>query len=158
MTDGPRGYALRPGEWQPRPEPPPEMPKKKDDVDEKKGPKKPAPNLVERRGADWGLRDAARGGVGVTRPIQIECYPDRLVIASESEPAHNKVIPLGPRTISSIDTFIAGVWEHMDAWGIAGRGMYWSPVLQVAVAPGADDRFTDLSALLEGSGMIVKRK
>jgi hypothetical protein len=36
--------------------------------------------------------------------------------------------------------------------------MYWKPVLQVVVAPGADDRFADLAALLDGSGMTVARK
>jgi hypothetical protein len=31
-------------------------------------------------------------------------------------------------------------------------------VLQVSVAPGAEQRFAELSALLEGSGLTVQRK
>ena len=41
---------------------------------------------------------------------------------------------------------------------MAGRGMYWRPVLQVSVAPDAQQRFAELAALLEGSGLTVERK
>ena len=105
---------------------------------------KPPRSLAERRGEDWGLRDAAHGSVGVTRPIRVECYADRLVVISDRNPADNKVISLGPRTVSSIDPFISAVWGQIEAWGIAGRGMYWRPVLQVSVAPDAEERFADL--------------
>ena len=109
-----RGQPLRPGEWEPTPEPPPKMLEdKKDDRSGEKKPHKTPKSLAERRGEDWGLRDAARGSVGVTRPIRIECYADRLVVLSDRNPADNKVVPLGPRTASSIDTFInCGLGAH----------------------------------------------
>jgi hypothetical protein len=159
-ADGARGRVFRPGEWEPTPEPPPKPRDDKKD-DDKSGDKKrhkPPRSLAERRGEDWGLRDAARGSVGVTRPIRVECRADRLVVISDRSAADNKVIPLGPRTASSIDTFISAIWGHIEGWGIAGRGMYWRPVLQVSVAPGAEDRFADLAALLDGSGLTVKRR
>jgi hypothetical protein len=46
----------------------------------------------------------------------------------------------------------------MEGWGIAGKGMYWRPVLKIRVAPGAEQRFNELSYLLEGSGMTVQRE
>lgn len=150
---------LRPGEWEPTPEPPPKLDDKKDD-DDKFGEKKhhkPPRSLAEQRGEDWGLRDAGRG-VGVTRPIRIECYADRLVVVADRNPADSKMIRLGPRTASSINAFISAIWGHIESWGIAGRGMYWRPVLQVRVAPGGEDRFVDLAALLDGSGLTVKRR
>ncbi len=150
-----RGQALRPGEWEPTPDPPP---KKADDKDNDKQDGKREKSLAAKRGADWGLRDSSRGSFGVTRPIRIDCYADRLVVVSERSPAASRTIPLGPRTASSIDTLISAVWEHMDTWGIAGRGMYWRPVLQVYVAPDAERRFADLAALLEGSGLTIERK
>jgi hypothetical protein len=150
------GYALRPGEWQPSPDPMPTPPKEKPDDQEKR--RKEKKDLAARRGDDWGLKDASRGSVGVTRPIRIECYPDRLVVISDRRPVANKVIPMGPRTESAVDPLIAGVWECMDGWGIAGHGMYWRPILQVSVAPGAEQRYADLSASLENSGLIVERK
>jgi hypothetical protein len=154
-----RGYAMRPGEWQPTPEPPPSKPKDdKKDEEDKKREHRSKESLVERRGVDWALRDAARGSVGVTRPIRVECLPDQLIILSDNQSASNIAIPLGPRTLSSIDTFIAGVWERMGSWGMAGRGMYWKPLLQVHVGPGGEQRFADLTALLDGSGIAVERK
>lgn len=158
MASTQRGRILRPGEWEPTPEPPPKKREEKHDDFEKKRGDKHEKSLAEKRGTDWGLRDAARGSVGVTRPIRIDCYADRLVIVSEGNPTTSRVIPLGPRTASSIDTFISGVWEHMETWGIAGRGMFWRPLLQVHVAPDAEHRFNDLSLLLEGSGLTVVRK
>jgi hypothetical protein len=158
--DAPRGYALRPGEWEPTP------PKPRDDKDDKKdkkddpfNKKRPPPERVAtRRGDDWALRDAARGAIGITRSIRVACYADRLVVASDRNGISDRVVALGPRTASSIDPLMAAVWARIDGWGIAGRGMYWRPVLQVSVAPGAEDRFTDLTALLEGSGLKVERK
>ena len=80
------------------------------------------------------------------------------MVVSDRNPADSKVIRLGPRTASSIDPFISAIWGHIEGWGIAGRGMYWRPVLQVWVAPGGEERFVDLSALLDGSGLTVKRR
>jgi len=155
--DAMRGPALRPGEWEPSPDIPPEKkPDEKDDDDLGKH-HKPKP-LASQRGEDWGLRNAARNAVGITRPMRIECYADRLVVVSDGGPAGTKVIPLGPRTESSIDPLISAVWEQISAWGMAGHGMYWRPVLHVSVAPGAERRFADLSTLLKGSGLTVERK
>jgi hypothetical protein len=65
---------------------------------------------------------------------------------------------MGPRTSRAVDPLVSAVWEQMESWGIAGRGTFWRPVLQVYVAPGADRRFTDLSNLLDGSGLTLERK
>ena len=65
---------------------------------------------------------------------------------------------LGPSTAGSIDKLVAALWEQMDSWGIAGEGMYWRPVLNVYVAPGAQQRFEDLKILLDGSGFNIERK
>jgi hypothetical protein len=153
----PLAHPLRPGEWQPSLEPPPEKPKTtgKDQPHNDKHGKK---SLAERRGVDWGLRDAARGSVGITRPIRVQCFADRLVILAERGSTTHRVIPLGPRTELAIDELISGVWEQMESWGMAGRGMYWRPLLRVDVAADAESRFLELSALLEGSGFLVQRR
>lgn len=149
------GYALRPGEWQPTPEPPPKRQPEKED--ERFG-RKPKKSLAENRGEDWGLRNPARGTVGVTRPIRVECHADSLVIISDRSSMGNKVIALGPNTEASIDKLIGIVWDQMESWGMAGRGMYWRPVLQVQVDPDAEHRFEDLATLLDGSGITVRKK
>lgn len=94
----------------------------------------------------------------ITRPIRINLYADRLVIVPEQGTSEPKVIPLGARTVDAIDGTVSALWDQMDSWGIAGRGMYWRPVLNVYVAPDADSRYADLANLLDGSGLEVQRK
>lgn len=152
-SGGVRGQPLRPGEWEPRHELPPE---RKYDGQNENHPK--PQSLAVRRGEDWGLREAGRGSVGITRPMRIECHANRLIVISDRGPGNNRMVPLGPRTVSSIDLLITAVWEQMGTWGMAGRGMYWKPVLQIRVAPDAERRFVELAALLEGSGLTIVRK
>ena len=142
---------MRPGEWRPTQEPPPED--KPDDKD-----KKDLKSLAKTRGEDWGLRDAGRKSTPFTRTIRVDCYADRLVLVPEAGMGSPKQIPLGPRTGGAVDKFVAALWDRMDAWGIAGEGMYWRPVLNVYVAPGADGRLEDLKVLLDGSGFNIERK
>ena len=136
----------------------PDMGRHNDPPDKNGGGCSMTASLTAKRGKGWGLRDAARGSVGIRRPIRIECHVDRLVVLSDRSPRDNKVVPLGPRVESSVDTLISAVWEQMETWGIAGRSMYWRPVLKVSVAPGGERRFAELAALLEGSGLMVERK
>ena len=148
-----RSMILRPGEWYPKETPPPEKP-----AAEKEKSSKRAKSLAKTRGKDWGLPDAAAGSVPITRPIRIQCEADRLVIVPEKGLWGGKAIPLSSRTEDSMDELLSAIWMHMQSWGIAGKGMYWRPVLQVHVAPDAAQRYRDLEMLLEGSGLSIERK
>ncbi len=143
------GSPLRPGEWYPSPD-------RTDDQDNAEVRKKAS--LAKKRGRDWGLRDASEASVPVTRPIRVDCYADRLVLVPEPGNHSPRTVLLDGPAEASIDKFISAVWEHMDSWGIAGKGMYWRPVLKVRVAPGGQQRFTEISGLLEDSGLAVERK
>lgn len=146
-----KGPTLRPGEWRPS---------------EPSAPRRPAgqrsglhvESLAKQRGRDWGLPDAAGGSVPISRPIRVHCYPDRLVIVPERGLGPEKSISLGTHTAESIDQLVSAIWEHMQSWGIAGNGMYWRPMLDVYVAPDAQQRYADLDTLLDGSGLTVQRK
>ena len=46
----------------------------------------------------------------------------------------------------------------MRTWGIAGRGLYWKPILKLYVHPGGELRAKDLEALLDRSGLEVQRQ
>jgi hypothetical protein len=147
---------LRPGEWQEKIKPPPVKPVEEKLDGKKNGkPTKKPPNT---RGRDWGLPDSGFGSVPVTRPIKIECQANQLIILPESGTSVAKNVTLGARTDASIQAFVSAIWDHMDSWGIAGRGMYWRPILNVHVAPGAEQRFEELASSLEGSGLKVVRK
>jgi hypothetical protein len=143
---------LRPGEWYPTPEPPP----KKPDEDDKKPGKKPKP--IDRRIENWGLRNAGENGLAITRPIHVNLYPDRLVLVPETGVGQERTIPIPAGTAKSIDPLVTAVWEQMDTWGMAGKNMYWRPLLSIYIAPGAERRFQDLDRLLQGSGLIVQKK
>ncbi len=114
-------------------------------------------SLAETRGRNWGLPDANQTAVAITRPIRLECHSDQLVIVPEAGLGSPKPIELEQSTEASIDSFVSTVWDYMEGWGRAGRGMYWRPVLNVYAAPDAARRVADLETLLRDSGLLVKR-
>ncbi len=115
-------------------------------------------SLASTRGQDWGLPDGGAGSAAATRPIMIECYNDRLVILSENKNELAQVTPLGPKAQDSMDEFVSHVWQHMKSWGMAGKGLHWRPTLLVQVAPGAADRYAEVKALLDNSGLDVHER
>jgi hypothetical protein len=115
-------------------------------------------SLAKVRGRDWGLPDSGMGMSPATRPILVECHPDRLVIVSDNRNVPPKVTRLSPEAQENIDEFVSNVWEHMKGWGIAGRGLYWRPTLVVAIAPGAADRYAEVKSLLADSGLDMRER
>jgi hypothetical protein len=145
---------LRPGEWRPSQEPP------KPDPDEKKKKKKHPYDDVEpdHNQADWALRDARRHAAAITRPLHVDCYADRVVIAPEQPGGEPQVVVYGNDPQRNADKLVAAVWERMDSWGMAGKEMYWRPVLNFYVVPGAEPRMFELTRALDGSGLVIERK
>lgn len=153
--EGTQSLRMRPGEWIPEGPKPPRQPEEKDEEDSKDHRK--TKRLADSRGKNWGLPNAARGSVGVVRPIRVRCFPDRLELSSSAGQAAPQVVPLGPRTEDAVDEVISAVWDQIKPWGIAGRGMYWRPLLKIDVVPEAGGRFTELKTLLDNSGLLVER-
>ncbi len=115
-------------------------------------------SIVESRGKNWALPRAGNGLVAVTRPIRVECYADRLVVVGRGGIAGRQIISvLGPIR-PKMEKFVSAVWDQMKSWGIAGRGLYWKPVLNVYVQPGVERRAGELKQLLDGSGLDVELK
>ncbi|NLF08370.1 MAG: hypothetical protein GX594_10380 [Pirellulaceae bacterium] len=156
------GETVPPGQWMPTPPKQSTGPASGDaaeNMDGSPGNGCPMPkNLTEKRGKDWGLRDASRGAVGITRPIRVECRADMLIIHAERGLGDTTVVALGPRLDDSVDELISAVWGQIEAWGIAGQNMFWRPSLNVAVAPGGERRFQELKTMLDGSGIAVERR
>ncbi len=116
-------------------------------------------SMAKTKGANWALPKVVAHSTGITRPIAIQCYYDRLVILPDrGDHEQPQVIPVVGSVRGSIEQFVSTVWTHMDGWGMAVAGGYWKPVLKISVAPGADDRFRELEILLKDSGMEVERK
>jgi len=151
---------LRPGEWRPSEETTP--PKRDREAEEKeKQEKKKHPYdkvTLDRNQNDWALRNATRHAAAISRPIHIDCYQDRIVLVPEAGSGEPCVIHCDYGGHRDADKLVAAVWEIMDTWGMAGREMYWRPVLNFYVAPGAEPRMLDFTRSLEGSGLVIERK
>ncbi len=116
-------------------------------------------SMANTKGANWALPNSTATATGITRPITIHCYPDRLVIMpdrrSNREP---KTVALQAQTRDSMEELVSAIWTHIETWGMAVSGGYWKPALKVTVFPGAETRFWELQALLAGSGLDVERR
>ncbi len=149
---------LRPGEWRPTPEV--HKPNEHDREEEEKEKKKHPYDKVkpDRNQDDWALREHSRHSAAISRPIHVDCYADRLAIVPEAGNGETRIIPMQAGSERDSNKFVVAVWEIMDSWGMAGREMYWRPVIGVYVAPGAESRFVELNRSLEGSGLVIERK
>jgi hypothetical protein len=115
-------------------------------------------SLAEMRGSNWGLSPAARASNPITRPIHIVCEGDKLLVQPGRPGDSPAIVPLAHRTEDSVDQLVAELQERIEAWGIAGRGLYWRPQLILEVGHSGEGRYSDLEALLADSGFDVKRK
>jgi len=148
---------LRPGEWRPSEETDPPKPDPKEAEKEKK--KHPYDKVkLDHDQDDWGLRNASRHAAAISRPIHVDCYPDRIVLAPDASGGEAHVIYFTSGGRHDADKLVVAVWEIMDAWGMAGREMYWRPILTFYVAPGGEPRLNDLARSLDGSGLVIERK
>jgi hypothetical protein len=89
--------------------------------------------------------------------VQVYCSSDRLTVFSDRG-VPDKQINLGVRTEDSVDELVSTVWGQVEAWGMAGRSMYWKPILSMHVAPDGAERYQELKTLLANSGLDVTGK
>ncbi len=120
-------------------------------------PKKPR-SMASSRGEDWGLPGESRDAIAASRPILVQCYADRLVVMPESRNQAPRQVRLGNNSEAGMDELVSTVWDTMQVWGKAGRGMYWRPTLTMDVQPGGQARFEEVKALLANSGLDVEQR
>jgi hypothetical protein len=113
-------------------------------------------SLAGKRGADWGLPQKGPNATGLSRPIQVYCSNDRIIVFTER--GGDKPIIVEGRTEEAVDELVDDIWTQVRTWGSAGRNMYWKPQLSMHVAPDGERRFEELKALLDGSGLDVVAK
>jgi len=113
--------------------------------------------LAEQRGRNWGLPAHEASAIPVTRPIRIDCFPDRLVLVPEKGLDGIRVVYLDPSPEKAVEDLVKAIGDYVESWGIAGRDMYWRPVLSVHVASGAQQQFQMLRILLKDSGLVVEQ-
>ena len=107
------------------------------------------------RGKNWALPGASSGAVPFQRSVRIELTPEAITLYSTDPRQSPETISFDASTRDTIEQLVSGIWEHMEHWGIAGRGMYWRPVLNIYVSPGAKQRAIELQQLLKQSGLQI---
>jgi hypothetical protein len=129
------------------------------DVDNRDNKNKPNPHSIAKaRGRDWALQYAEPTATAVTRPLRVMCYADRLVIVTGDAHRGNKEVILKTSTRDSVDDFASNVRAEIKTWGIAGKGMYWKPILSFDVQQGGEARYEEFRKLFDGSGFDVRRR
>jgi hypothetical protein len=118
-----------------------------------------ASSLAESQGKNWALPDSSRGSIPVTRPIHVQCLEDRIVVLPEvpGGPGRRE-LPFAGQTTNAVTGLITAIWDRMDGWGIAGKGMYWRPELHVQSTPQGAPRLAELKVLLADSGIVIIEK
>ncbi len=93
--------------------------------------------LAQQRGPNWALAGKGAAAVPVRRSIQAVVRRDRISLLPDSgnpaDTGHEIQIngPMSPH----VDEIVGAVQTHINAWGIAGNGLYWRPVLVLNVGP-----------------------
>jgi hypothetical protein len=116
------------------------------------------PDLAKTRGAGWALPRMNARAVSIQRTIQVVVAHDYVTIISDARQRRGrgagvKTVPLKGDTVEAVDELVHAVHDQIEAWGIAGDGMTWRPVLSLHIAPGGERRADDLTRLLKNSGL-----
>jgi hypothetical protein len=116
------------------------------------------PELAKSRGAGWALPRKNARAVSIQRTIQVVVAHDYVTIISDARPRRGrgsgvKTVPIQGDTVEAVDELVHAVHDQIDAWGMAGKGMTWRPVLSLHVAAGGERRANDLTRLLKNSGL-----
>ncbi len=116
-------------------------------------------SIARRQGANWALPGAAMGAIPIQRPVHVECLVEGLRLRAEQGVAGSSVtVPWSGASEGATRKLVKAIWDRIDAWGIAGAGAYWKPVVELDVQPGAERRYYELGGLLQDSGIEVNRR
>lgn len=116
-------------------------------------------SLANGRGRNWALPPSQPDAVGIKRPIKVMCSGETLLLVPERGTRQEvQIFRHNGAVTGVVDPFVEAVRSRMETWGIAGRGIYWRPVLQVQIRDNADANYNQLLKLLENSGIEVTRE
>jgi hypothetical protein len=126
--------------------------------------KPPDDKPVERhhaRGKNWALIDANAQATPIRRTIQAVVRGDRVAVLPEGTSAAagaagGREIPLTGNSRDAYEPFMMALESQIKDWGMAGRGLYWRPVLEVNVGPDGQQRAADIARLLKNSGIELR--
>jgi len=120
-----------------------------------------ASSIADSQGRNWAVQARNRGAVPIRRPIRVVVRQDQLALlpsrhALGGDAAAGKVISLNQPIDQISNEFVAALRSRIDAWGLAGNGLYWRPVLKLSVGPGAKQTAEQVLRLLKDSGVEIR--
>jgi hypothetical protein len=117
-------------------------------------------SIANTRGSNWAVNQPKQRSVAIRRTIHAVVRDNQMILLPGSYARRNegtgKPISLDQPVDTISDEFSGAVKERIDDWGLAGSGMYWRPVLELTVEPGAQMTATRISHLLHDSGVEVQ--
>jgi biopolymer transport protein ExbD len=119
----------------------------------------PDSSIANTRGSNWAVNQPRQKSVAIRRTIHVVVRDNQMIMQPSSEARRGttgKQISLDQSVDTISDEFAAAVKERVDDWGLAGSGMYWRPVLELKVEPGAQMTATRITNLLHDSGVEVQ--
>ena len=118
-----------------------------------------ANSIAASQGSNWALPGANGGGIGITRPLQVYCGREYITILGESGTTNSRHdnLAINGDLQAAMKPLAETIWQRIEHWGIAGPNVYWKPVLQFRVEPGAEQQYEQIKILLDGSGFEVQR-
>lgn len=115
--------------------------------------------------SDWALIHKRKPtDIPIRRKIQIIVRNDSIVFLPSRDlmPSSDGTTPIG-RTLSfegptqkHLNDFVVRIRQEVQAWGIAGEGLYWRPAIEMNVAADGYRRADDLTRLMSGSGVDIR--
>lgn len=122
-------------------------------------PPRESKSLASTKGKDWANMRHGTGRSAITRPVRLRVNGSQLVLLADATANEGEqIIPIYGETGQAIPGLVQSVEKRIDKWGLAGKGLYWSPELVFEVTPDGEGRYADLQTLLDNSGWIVRRK
>jgi len=109
---------------------------------------------------NWATPSRTQDATEVTRPILVECRPDKIIIkrASGAGVDREMNIPPGSSVYHLTNTLVSHLSDYIDTWGMSARGTFWQPEMIVTVQPGSETRFEELKSVLQNSGVRIVRR
>lgn len=117
----------------------------------------PMASIAESKGNNWALPDRNDRAIGYRRPVVVLLTQDEMIIHPNSSPATQRRIAFDEPLATSLEKLVTSVWQQVESWGVAGVNGYWKPELVFRLTPGEDQRFRQIVAMLQGSGLPVRK-
>jgi hypothetical protein len=117
-------------------------------------------SIAESHGQNWAISQKSAGALPIRRPIQLVVRENHVALlpsrhTEDYDVAQGLVIVLDQSMAQVADQLVSALRSRVADWGIAGRGLYWRPVLELHAGPNAGETVQQVVRLLKDSGVEV---